>query len=93
MLIFYVPVPVSEHAKPLPGIMLYINFSFFFNWFQDNYFRSSDTNVEQNPVRAGVVKSPGDYSWSSYQSQVSLEGGGLIDRQENPIFTLIGRDG
>ena len=56
---------------------------------EDRYLLSVMRYVEQNPVRSGMVRSPEDYAWSSYQSQVSPQGGGLIDRQENPIFTLL----
>lgn len=36
---------------------------------QENvYFLSCQRYIELNPVRAGMVKDPADYSWSSYQS-------------------------
>ncbi len=33
----------------------------------ENYFLAVSRYIELNPVRAGMVASPGDYPWSSYQ--------------------------
>ncbi len=34
---------------------------------QDEYLFSCHRYIEMNPVRAGIVKHPGEYRWSSYQ--------------------------
>ncbi len=34
---------------------------------QQQYLFSCQRYIEMNPVRAGIVKHPGDYRWSSYQ--------------------------
>jgi len=34
----------------------------------DDYFFSCSRYIVLNPVRAGIVKNPGEYCWSSYQS-------------------------
>ncbi len=34
----------------------------------DNYFLTVSRYIELNPLRAGMVKHPGEYPWSSYQS-------------------------
>lgn len=45
----------------------------------DRYFLAAARYIELNPVRAGMVSSPGDYFWSSYSSNAT----GL----ENPLLT------
>lgn len=35
---------------------------------EENYLLNCQRYIELNPVRAGMVTSPGDYTWSSYQS-------------------------
>ena len=37
---------------------------------KDNYLYNLITYIEYNPVRAGIVSSPGDYAWSSYRTRV-----------------------
>jgi putative transposase len=37
---------------------------------RDEYFIDCICYVEANPVRAGIVNSPREYSWSSYNSRV-----------------------
>ena len=44
---------------------------------KDKYLLACGSYVELNPVRAGMVKDPKDYSWSSYRQTA-----GLVDRQE-----------
>ncbi len=45
--------------------------------------------VEQNPVRAGLVSHPGQYSWSSYWLKLEKKSLRLID--EDPVFKRLGR--
>jgi putative transposase len=35
---------------------------------QDAYLLTCQRYIEMNPVRAGMVKHPGEYKWSSYQT-------------------------
>ncbi|MBU1808367.1 MAG: transposase [Candidatus Omnitrophica bacterium] len=37
---------------------------------KDSYLYNLITYIEYNPVRAGIVASPGDYAWSSYRARV-----------------------
>ena len=48
--------------------------------------------IEQNPLRAGMVKSVGDYAWSSYCLNVRKQESMLIDRDENFVFRSLGND-
>lgn len=43
--------------------------------------------IEQNPVRAGMVTSPGAYEWSSYRWHASGQGRGLVGL---PEYTALG---
>ena len=53
------------------------------------YLLSCYRYVELNPVRAGMVSSPADYRWSSYQQNAGLRNDVWVDR--HPIFTALGR--
>jgi len=46
---------------------------------KDAYFLNCISYIEANPVRAGIVKSPGEYSWSSYRSRVFGNKDGILD--------------
>lgn len=37
---------------------------------EDNYILSLARYIHQNPVKAGMVKNPGDYQWSSYNGYI-----------------------
>ena len=37
---------------------------------RDEYFINCISYIEANPVRAGIVNSPGEYNWSSYRGRV-----------------------
>jgi len=47
---------------------------------KDSYFLELSTYLHLNPVRAGLVKDPLRYPWSSYPSYMGKEEGGLVDR-------------
>jgi len=49
--------------------------------------------IEQNPLRAGMVKSIEDYRWSSYWLNVRKKKSVLVDRDENLVFQGLGSDG
>jgi hypothetical protein len=48
--------------------------------------------IEQNPLRAGMVKNIEDYRWSSYLLNVRKKKSVLIDRDENLVFQGLGSD-
>ena len=53
----------------------------------DRYLLACSRYVELNPVRARIVRMPGEYPWSSYREKV-----GLVKRwiDEDPCFTALG---
>ena len=40
---------------------------------KDEYFLKCCCYIELNPVRAGIVKKPEEYRWSSYRNQIGVE--------------------
>jgi len=46
---------------------------------KDEYFLECIYYVEINPVRAGMISSPADYPWSSYQERVLGNKNGFLD--------------
>jgi putative transposase len=44
--------------------------------------------IERNPVRAGIVKEPGSYQWSSYNYYAYNYKSDII--KENPIYAGLG---
>lgn len=44
----------------------------------ERYFMTCSRYIELNPVRAGIVSSPADYSWSSYMHHVGAKSDPLI---------------
>jgi putative transposase len=46
---------------------------------RDEYLPACGSYVELNPVRAGIVKEPGEYHWSSYHAHASGEKDDLLD--------------
>lgn len=53
------------------------------------YLLGCSRYIELNPVRAGMVKHPREYSWSSYRVNAAGETDGLIEA--HPIYTALGR--
>jgi putative transposase len=51
---------------------------------KDDYLLACGSYVELNPVRAGIVKDPRDYKWSSYNVYAYGKADPLID--EHPIY-------
>jgi len=45
----------------------------------DNYLLLCQRYIELNPVRAGMVESPGAYRWSSYRANGLGQAGGVLD--------------
>lgn len=48
----------------------------------DGYLLSCYRYIELNPVRAGIVKCPGDYPWSSYQRNAFGRESGIVRPHE-----------
>ena len=57
---------------------------------QERYFFACQRYIELNPVRAGMVRSPADYRWSSYQSNALGVGSDLIT--PHPLYDALGID-
>jgi hypothetical protein len=45
----------------------------------DRYFLTVDRYIHLNPVRAGLVVSPEDYRWSSYNARFHVGGNDWVD--------------
>jgi putative transposase len=45
--------------------------------------------IEENPVRAGLARHPGDYPWSSYRANALGEDSGLVT--PHPHYYVLGR--
>jgi putative transposase len=56
---------------------------------KDNYLLACGSYVELNPVRAGIVRNPGHYKWSSYRSYAYGDSNQLLD--QNPIYLALSR--
>jgi putative transposase len=54
----------------------------------ERYFMLCSRYIELNPVRAGIVATPTDYSWSSYRHHAGLAPDALIT--EHPLFWALG---
>ena len=52
----------------------------------DEYLLTEMQYIEQNTVRAGMVRNIGDYLFSSYRLNVRLKDKKMIDRLDNPVF-------
>lgn len=57
---------------------------------KDQYLLACGSYVELNPVRAGLVKDPGDYRWSSYNAYAYGRNDLWVD--EHPIYQELSRD-
>ena len=56
----------------------------------DQYLLACGSYVELNPVRAGLVKDPRDYQWSSYRVYAHGKKDSLVD--EHPIYRELSED-
>jgi putative transposase len=57
----------------------------------ERYLLACYRYIEQNPVRAGMVKQADDYRWSSYRVHVQGLPSDLI--VDHPVYTALGKDG
>lgn len=55
----------------------------------DAYLLTCQRYIELNPVRAGMVKDPGDYPWSSFRANALGNPGGLL--AAHPTYLTLGR--
>jgi putative transposase len=55
------------------------------------YFLSCCRYIELNPVRAGMVGHPRDYSWSSYRAHALGRADTLVS--DHPLYHALGRSG
>jgi putative transposase len=56
----------------------------------DRYLLACCRYVESNPVRAGIVDSPGKFRWSSYRRRAGLEWNDWLDH--DPAYKALGRN-
>jgi putative transposase len=57
---------------------------------EETYLMELYRYIELNPVRAGMVKDPSDYSWSSYQINALGKKSGLLSPHE--LYLALGND-
>jgi putative transposase len=56
---------------------------------RDTYLLECGRYIERNPLRAGIVKDPGEYPWSSYRAYGYGREDGLTDRHD--IYEAMGK--
>lgn len=56
----------------------------------DEYLLTLMRYIEQNPVRAGIVKHPKQFQFSSYKANTSIKNDGFVDKDDNPVFLGLG---
>lgn len=57
---------------------------------RDSYLLTCGIYIELNPVRAGMVRTPADYRWSSYGHYALGKRDGLVD--DDPLYSTLGND-
>lgn len=57
---------------------------------KDNYLLGCGRYIERNPLRAGLVKDPKEYPWSSYRVYAYGREDGITDRHE--IYEALGKE-
>ncbi len=57
---------------------------------RDNYLLECGRYIGRNPLRAGIVKDPREYPWSSYRVYGYGKGDGLTDRYD--LYEGMGKD-
>lgn len=56
---------------------------------KDEYLLTCARYIELNPVRAKMVKNPGDYSWSSFHFKAEGKQDQVLD--EDPVYKTLGK--
>ncbi len=59
---------------------------------EDDHLLTVMRYIEQNPLRARMVKDVGEYRWSSYLLNVREQESKMIDREVNLVFNRLGVD-
>ena len=54
----------------------------------ENYWTACMRYIELNPIRAGLVRDPGDYRWSSYRAHAMGAADPLVT--EHPVYQALG---
>jgi putative transposase len=57
----------------------------------NRYLLACQRYIELNPVRAGIVRDPSDYAWSSYQVHAFGKPNDIVS--PHPLYCALGRDG
>jgi putative transposase len=57
----------------------------------NRYFLSCQRYIELNPVRAGIVRDPADYPWSSYRAHALGKPADIVS--PHALYCALGRDG
>ncbi len=57
----------------------------------NRYLLACQRYIELNPVRAGIVRDPGDYPWSSYRVHALGKADDIVS--PHPLYCALGRDG
>jgi len=57
---------------------------------EDDHMLTVMQYIEQNPLRANMVKAIADYPWSSYKLNVWKNEAVIIDRKQNKVFAELG---
>jgi putative transposase len=57
----------------------------------DEHLLACRRYIELNPVRAGMVKTPGEYRWSSYAANADGKTSGVL--APHPIYLALGETG
>lgn len=58
----------------------------------DEYLLTTMRYIEQNPLRAGIVKNLKDYRYSSFTANTQPGTNGIIDRDDNPVYNSLGNN-
>lgn len=56
----------------------------------DEYLLTLMRYIEQNPLRAGMVKEPDKYPFSSCSANIKIEKDILVDKEDNPVYVTLG---
>lgn len=56
----------------------------------DEYLLTLMRYIEQNPLRAGMVKEPDQYPFSSCYANTRLPKDDLVDKEDNPVYVSLG---
>jgi putative transposase len=57
----------------------------------DRYLLACQRYIELNPVRAGIVRNPADYPWSSYRVHALGQADDMVS--SHPLYWALGREG